>query len=240
MTERPRLKVATWNIHMGRGSDGRRDLGRIAQVINQLGADCIGLQEVDNRILPEGDDLSRLAVATGLQAVAGPTMVRHDGNYGNVLLSRWPVVRVGRHDLSVPGREPRGLLDAVIEAPAAPLRVAVTHLGLRPSERRRQVAAICDRLPAESQLPLLLMGDFNEWLLWGRPLRWLHRRFRAVPTPPSFPACRPLLRLDRILAAGPLRLARVRAITTDLARRSSDHLPLLADVDLQTCTEREN
>ena len=232
MAEHSLVKVATWNIHMGRGRDGRRDLERVAKVIGNLGVDCIGLQEVDNHSHEAGDDLTRLAVATGMRAVAGPTMVRAGGEYGNALLSRWPVTRVVRHDLSVPGREPRGLLQAVIDCPNSPFYLAVTHLGLHPAERRRQVAAILSHLPFDESLPLLLLGDFNEWLLWGRPLRWLHRRFGRTPAPPSFPARWPLVRLDRILASGPVRLQGVGTIDTELTRMASDHLPVVAEIDL--------
>jgi len=234
MAERPRLRVATWNIHMGRGSDGRRDLERVARVIRGLDLDCIGLQEVDNRREAEADDLSRLAVATGMQAVAGPTMARPGGDYGNALLSRWTVTRIARHDLSVAGREPRGVLHAAVDWRGSSVEVAVTHLGLRPFERRRQVERLLALLPAERRRPLLLLGDFNEWLLWGRPLRWLHRRFGRAPAPATFPARWPLIRLDRILAAGPLRLLRVRAVGTKLTRAASDHLPVVADIQTES------
>jgi len=234
MAERVRLRVATWNIHMGRGSDGRRDLERVARIIRDLDVDCIGLQEVDNRHAAEADDLSRLAVATGMQAVAGPTMARPEGDYGNALLSRWPVTRVARHDLSVTGREPRGLLYAAIDWRGGTVEVAVTHLGLRPFERRQQVERLLELLPAGQARPLLLLGDFNEWLLWGRPLRWLHRRFGRAPAPATFPARWPLIHLDHILAAGPLRLLRVRAVGTKLTRAASDHLPVVADIELES------
>jgi endonuclease/exonuclease/phosphatase family metal-dependent hydrolase len=231
MAERPRLRVATWNIHMGRGSDGRRDLERIARVIRGLEVDCIGLQEVDNRREAGADDLTRLAAATGMQAVAGPTMTRPGGDYGNALLSRWPVTLVASHDLSVAGREPRGLLHAAVDWRRDVVEVAVTHLGLRPFERRRQVERLLELLPGDRARPLLLLGDFNEWLLWGRPLRWLHRRFGRAPVPATFPSRWPLFRLDRILAAGPLRLQRVRAVNTELTRSASDHLPVVADIE---------
>ncbi len=227
--------VATWNIHMGRGADGRRDLERTAAVIRALEIDCIGLQEVENHHHPGGDDLTRLAAATGLQAVPGPTLFKPGGDYGNALLSRWPVLRVERHDLSVPGREPRGLLIAHLQTPELRLQVAVTHLGLRPAERRRQVATILGHLPGDPTVPLLLLGDFNEWLLWGRPLRWLHHRFRPAPAPRTFPARRPLLRLDRILASEALRLHQVRAVATAASRLASDHLPVVAQVALGQC-----
>lgn len=222
------FRIATWNIHMARGRDGRRDLDRVIGVLRDLDADCIGLQEVDNHHHPDGDDVSRLAAATGMQPIAGPTMVRDRGDYGNVLLSRWPLRKVVRHDLSVAGREPRGLVTARLDWGGTELGVAVTHLGLRPAERRRQIARLLTLLDGDG--PLLLVGDFNEWLPWGRPLRTLQHRFDTVVAPATFPARRPLLRLDRILVRGPLRLDRGGVWSSPLARSASDHLPLTAEL----------
>ncbi len=107
----PQLRLATWNIHMGIGLDGERNLQRTAQVILQIQPDLIGLQEVDNHIHQAGNDLQTLNTLTGMEVVAGPTMRRTTGDYGNALLSRLPVVQVERHDISVAQeREPRGLL----------------------------------------------------------------------------------------------------------------------------------
>jgi endonuclease/exonuclease/phosphatase family metal-dependent hydrolase len=79
--------------------------------------------------------------------------------------------------------------------------------------------------------PTLLMGDLNEWYLWGRPLRWLHAHFNEIPaTPPTFPARRPLFALDRIWVAPSGSLRRLFGHATPLARVASDHLPLIAEV----------
>ena len=73
MNER-QLRLATWNIHMAVGRDGKRDLQRTAQVILQMQAEVIGLQEVDNHVEGDGDDLKRLQSLTGMEVIAGPTM----------------------------------------------------------------------------------------------------------------------------------------------------------------------
>jgi endonuclease/exonuclease/phosphatase family metal-dependent hydrolase len=74
----------------------------------------------------------------------------------------------------------------------------------------------------------VLTGDVNEWYLWGRPLRWLHRHFKATPAPPTFPAWRPLFALDRLWTEPARLLAGLRVHATPLARIASDHLPLVA------------
>jgi len=222
------LRLATWNIHMGIGCDGQRDLARTAQVIREIAPDLIGLQEVDNHIDTGGNDLARLAALIGLQVVAGPTMQKTTGDYGNALLTRLPVLEVERFDLSVGKREPRGLLITHLDWGGERLQVAVTHLGLRPGERRSQVRCLIEYLSGNNRTPLLLMGDFNEWLFWGRPLRWLHRHFGRFRSPPSFPTRWPLFRLDHILAEPAGRLGPISAHNSALARAASDHLPLTA------------
>ncbi|HEY5674652.1 MAG TPA: endonuclease/exonuclease/phosphatase family protein [Malonomonas sp.] len=226
----PKLRLATWNIHMAIGRDGHRDLARIAQVIRQLQIDVIGLQEVDNQIEKDRDDLQTLAEQTGLEVIAGPTMQRTRGDYGNALLTRLPVRKVERYDLSFKQREPRGLLIVELEWQARPLWVAVTHLGLRPGERREQVRRLCKHLAQKERRPLVLMGDFNEWFIWGRPLRWLQRRFGAIRSPATFPVRWPFLQLDHVLVEPPECLVVKCAYRSSLAREASDHLPLVAEL----------
>jgi endonuclease/exonuclease/phosphatase family metal-dependent hydrolase len=76
------------------------------------------------------------------------------------------------------------------------------------------------------------MGDLNEWFLWGRPLRWLHRHFRKTPSPRSFPARAPLLALDRIWVEPRVLLQRLWVHASPAARAASDHVPVVADIRL--------
>ena len=223
------LRLATWNIHMGIGLDGKRNLQRTAQVILQIQPDLIGLQEVDNHSHQTGNDLQTLNTLTGMEVISGPTMRRTTGDYGNALLTRLPVVHVERHDISVEKeREPRGLLIVHLDWHGERLQVAVTHLGLRSGERREQVRRVIDCLSAADRTPLILMGDFNEWLFWGRPRRWLQRHFQRIHSPATFPSRWPLFSLDHILADPPERLQDKRVVNSSLARMASDHLPLTA------------
>jgi len=227
MTSNPALRLATWNIHMGVGRDGKRDLARTARVIKQMDLHLIGLQEVDNHLGEGGDDLGLLEKLTGMAAVAGPTMQHHTGDYGNALLTSLPVHNIERFDLSVKHREPRGLLIAHQDWQGNPLQVAVTHLGLRPGERRQQVRRLIECLSAEERKPFILMGDFNEWLFWGRPMRWLRDHFGPASSPRTFPTRWPLFRLDHILADPPERLHALQAYQSPLSRIASDHLPVV-------------
>ena len=226
-TTLPSLTVATWNVHSGVGRDRRYSPARIADVVLETGADVIALQEVGSRDATEVL-LDTLVRGTGFHAVDGWTCKRGGCDFGNVVLSRFPIGEAHRLDLTVGRHEPRGALDVVVNAPQGPLRVIATHLGLRPGERRAQVKRLLAALEREEPLPTVLTGDVNEWYLWGRPLRWLHKHFEATPAPATFPAWRPVLSLDRLWTEPANLLAGLRVHRSMLARAASDHLPLVA------------
>jgi endonuclease/exonuclease/phosphatase family metal-dependent hydrolase len=230
-----RLRVVSWNVHSWIGADRHADPGRIADVLSTLDADVIGLQEVDWRATrPDGvDPFELVARRVGMTPIPGPNLVDHRGEYGNGLLTRLPVESVEHLDLSHPRREPRGAIDARLRQGERWIRVVVTHLGLGRIERRTQVRRLAQCLESVSEGEVrLLLGDFNEWRLWGRPLAPLlgscfTQDFRAR----SFPARWPLLSLDRILVAPAPRAARLTVHRPGVARLASDHLPLVLDVE---------
>jgi endonuclease/exonuclease/phosphatase family metal-dependent hydrolase len=220
------LTVATYNVHRCVGRDGQRNTARVLGVLRELDADVVALQELEWRPAAALDLLADFAHALGCQGIAGPTLLKSDGHYGNAVLTRLPVRTVDRVDLSVPGREPRGALDLMLEAPRGALRVIATHLGLAPAERRHQIRRILAMLAPVRPEPVVLMGDLNEWFLWGRPLRWLRAHFGRAPAPATFPARRPFFALDRIWVE-PRNLRTGLAVhSTALARSASDHLPV--------------
>jgi endonuclease/exonuclease/phosphatase family metal-dependent hydrolase len=226
-----RLAVATYNVHGCVGADGRQDRQRTLRVLQLLEADVIALQELRWRPRDALHVLDEFATSLGYTALAGPTLLRPDGHYGNALLTRLPVAEVKRIDLSVPGREPRGALAAVLESPGGPVTVIATHLGLAPGERRRQMRRLL-ALVHWAQRPVVLLGDLNEWFLWGRPLRWLRRHFGRTPAPATFPARWPLFALDRIWVEPVRMLERIEVVRDGFAGRASDHLPLRAKLAL--------
>ncbi len=101
-------------------------------VLRELDADIIAVQELEWQSAAALDLLAEFARELGCSGIAGPTLLEKTGHYGNAVLTRLPISAVHRVDLSVPGREPRGALDLMLEAPRCALRVIATHLGLAP------------------------------------------------------------------------------------------------------------
>lgn len=220
-----RLTLATWNVH------GCPEPARAAQVLRALDADVIALQELRWRPWDALHVLDDLAARLGYAPLAGPTLLRPDGHYGNALLTRLPVIETRLEDLSEPGREPRGALGALLRAGRGTLTVIATHLGLAPWERRKQMRRLLALVRA-SDKPAVLLGDLNEWFLWGRPLRWLRRHFGLTPAPATFPARCPVFALDRIWVEPARLLERIEVHRAAPAKEASDHLPLVATLAL--------
>lgn len=228
------LQVLSWNVHAWRGTDGREEPERIGRLLAERRPDIVGLQEVVNRYddVSGTHQLERLAEQTGLTPVNGPTIVRPHSDYGNALLTRLPVVRVRHIDLSFPNREPRAALDVDLDMAGRQLRVMVTHLGLRPAERRFQVHRLIKAIEDRGFETLILMGDLNEWLIFGRPARWLRRHFGHGGGPRTFPSRCPLFALDRVFVDPCSALFRITALNSSEVREASDHLPVAASVKL--------
>jgi endonuclease/exonuclease/phosphatase family metal-dependent hydrolase len=224
------VRLATWNIHGCVGAGARFDPHRTAEVLRALDADVVALQEVEANRFGGEDVLAFLAARTGTTPIAGPTMKRRDADYGNALLTRLPVHRVERIDLSVQGLEPRGLIDAELGDSARPLRVLATHLGLRAAERDLQTGRMLACLARNAAPRTALMGDFNAWWPWSRSLRALHGRFAGCVAPRSFPARLPLLRLDRIWLLDHDGVTDSGSLRSAAARNASDHLPVWLDI----------
>ena len=221
-TQGGELRIASYNVHACVGTDGRKDAARIAGVIAELGCDTVGLQEADYR-------LDFIAHRLGMEAVPGLTLLRHDGPYGNALVTRRRVLAVRRLPFTYSGREPRNALDVDLEVGGETVRVIVTHLGLWPAERRYQVRKILELL---RQTPVtervVVLGDINEWLPLGRPLRWMHALLGHSPAERSFPSRWPLLALDRVWVRPRHALLALTAHRSPLAALASDHLPVKA------------
>lgn len=226
----PKLRVASYNIHCGIGADGRFSERRILDVLNEISPDVVALQEVESRASGL-DMLGWLAREGGFHALAGTTLLRSDGHYGNGLLTRCPVTRSRLLDLSFRRREPRGAISADLDCDGHPIRLVATHLGLRPAERREQVEQLLKLFRESPDDRAVLVGDLNEWFLWGRPLRRLHNYFKKTPSPATFPAQLPVFALDRLWAHPRHMLRRLWVHSSRAARVASDHLPLVAELE---------
>lgn len=227
--------IASYNVHKCVGLDGVFDPDRTTEVIAQIGADIIALQEVDERFGERRGllDLTYLRDACGLVPIPlRPTRKGH-GWHGNLVLCREGLVKSALQ-LALPGIEPRGALMVDLALTSGPLRIVAAHLGLLRSSRSKQVDAILSAIETEPQRPTLVMGDLNEWRLGRRSsLRCLDDAFRCnASLSPSFPASFPVLPLDRIIGNQRGLIAKAAAHDTPLARKASDHLPVKAWVQL--------
>jgi len=233
------FSVASYNIHQAVGADGRRDRRRIVQVLRNLDADVIGLQEVDtNANGHELFQLDYLARESGLKAVGGPTMRRRDLDYGNVLLTRRKILAVRKIDLSVPRREPRGAIDVHLEIGGIKVRVIVTHFGLSPRERRLQAQTLADLVCEKRDELTVVLGDANEWHRYGRASRHMARHFGRCQRLRTFPSWLPVLALDRIWVWPEQALIETCVHRQSPARSASDHLPIRATITTAFCTQR--
>ena len=216
-----RFTIASYNVHGCVGADGKADPARIAAVISELGCDTVGLQETNHS--------KTISAIAGMELLEGTPHTWHDRHVGNALLTRRKVLAVRHHDFGLPGREPRTAIDADLEAAGGKLRVIVTHLGLLPADRRHQVRKLLFLI---KQTPLqervVVLGDINEWLPLGRPLRWMHALLGRSPAERSFPSRWPLFALDRVWVRPRHALLEFGAHRSALAAMASDHLPVRA------------
>jgi endonuclease/exonuclease/phosphatase family metal-dependent hydrolase len=231
-TQLRRLRVVTYNVHACIGNDGEFSPQRICDVLHELKADFIGIQELEDLVLGDESVSEYLARNLDMHAYRGPTLMREDAHYGNLLLSRKPAQTTRMHDISVPGREPRGIIEAEYDLFHRRVRLMVTHFGLRASERRGQVdtlSTIADNGTADVDV---LLGDFNEWRPASYTARALKKRFGAISRRRTWPARWPVLALDSICVSPEAVSRTIRAQISTTARVASDHLPLVGDLEL--------
>jgi endonuclease/exonuclease/phosphatase family metal-dependent hydrolase len=237
------VKVASYNIHKCRGADGLTRPERIVGVIRELGADLVALQEVDRRFGRRRGGLldpSAIERETGMRLLVQSDVSHRHGWHGNALLVRRDPISYTRSRLKLPGREPRGAVVAELDLGEGKFRVIAAHLGLLRLSRVDQVDAILAAFHDLPALPTILLGDFNEWRRRGRSaLSRLEPTFGLAPSILSFPSPRPIFPLDRILGWPKGLIMDLAVHDTPLARRSSDHLPLTAKVNLAPAAPAE-
>jgi endonuclease/exonuclease/phosphatase family metal-dependent hydrolase len=228
------VRVASYNVHRWTGINGRArpDAARAGFVISELDADVIALQEV---LRPHGeeDPLESLCEGLGLHMAFAATRMHKRGELGNAILSRFPITSISVLDISLSRIERRGALAAKFEAPDGQLGVIATHLSLVDRLRHRQVQMLLDH-PQLSIRPAVLVGDMNAWrkCKGTQNLEDTLNRHNNLEWPSTFPAARPILALDRVYASG-ASVIDVFAHDTPASRRASDHLPIIARIELE-------
>ncbi|HEX2328692.1 MAG TPA: endonuclease/exonuclease/phosphatase family protein [Candidatus Angelobacter sp.] len=235
----PSFRIATYNTHKCRGMDGRIRPHRVAQVLQELDADVIALQEIMSLDggRREQNQAQYLADAVGFDYRMGETRKYRGSAYGNVILSRFPIKDVEAYDLTASRREARGCIRCDLEiAPGKIVHVFNIHLGTGYLERRKQASLLVSRevlLSPRLKHPRLVLGDFNEWT-HGLVSRMLAQRFESVDIQlhlnrrKTYPGVLPIMHLDHMYFDRRLALEEFLLHRSRMALMASDHLPLVA------------
>lgn len=234
--------IMTYNVHSCRGSDGRTSPQRIAEVIGGECPDVVALQELDVRLERSGlvDQAHTIAGELKMHCHFHPTLRVESGQYGNAVLSRYPLRQVRAAELpTFPTRKPlekRGALAVETVVDGTGVRIINTHLGLNRKERLAQAGELLGTGwldSADMSPPLVLCGDLN-----STPLSAVYRSMaramvdaqKGVPGSrprATWPAWLPLARIDYVLVSPDVVVEDFHTVRTDLARKASDHLPLV-------------
>ncbi|AKH43458.1 endonuclease/exonuclease/phosphatase family metal-dependent hydrolase [Altererythrobacter atlanticus] len=226
------LTFASYNIHKGVGTDGRRDPERILAVLNELDADIIALQEADRRFGQREAVLPRTLVEEWHWQVV-PLAMRPGsmGWHGNSILVS-PEIEVREAEpINLPALEPRGAVCAHLEAAGREFCVVGMHLDLSGLLRRRQIEEICAHVPAQEK-PAVLLGDFNEWSTRKGAFRGFEDHWTVLHPGRSFPSRRPLAALDRIVHSSHWACDGAEVHHSALSAKASDHLPVRARLSI--------
>ena len=229
------MTVMTYNIHHGEGTDGKLDLERIAQIIRAQKPDLVALQEVDDRATRSGGvaQAAELGRLTGMHAVFGKAMDFQGGGYGQAILSKLPIREHHVHQLPQrPGREPRILVVATIDAPGEDFLFAGVHLDHELEEVRLEQATEVNRLLIHTGPATILAGDFNAVPESGTMRAFIPKWKDSAgeQAAPTIPAGQPRRRIDFILAAPADHWAVLHAEVLE-EPVASDHRPVIARIE---------
>lgn len=237
------FRVTTYNIHKCQGLDRRVRPRRIAQVLKEIDADVVALQEVVgmDEAEREHNQVHAIADELGMDFRIGENRRLRGGAYGNAVLSRLPIVNDKNHDLTCRRYEPRGCLEVTIQIdPAEVLCLFNVHLGTGFFERRYQAHRLFEVIGDHTSLSSarIVLGDFNEWT---RGLTTRLMSFHLNSAEPeqrlgrarTYPGVFPILHLDHVYYNSLLKLDQVSVHRSRLALAASDHLPIVADFTLE-------
>ncbi len=227
-----RLKLASYNIHKAVGVDGKRDADRILRVLHEVDADVVALQEADRRFGSRASVLPRsLLDEAHWQVVPVARRPASMGWHGNAILARRGIDIVDAAPIHLPSLEPRGAVHARLSLDGRSFDVVGTHLDLSGLLRRKQIEMVCKTLALGDE-PSVILGDLNEWSPAGGALRAFGEMWNVLAPGKSFPAGRPLAPLDRIVHSPHWVCREVEVHHSALASGASDHLPVVAQLEL--------
>jgi endonuclease/exonuclease/phosphatase family metal-dependent hydrolase len=230
------VRIATYNIHRCRGMDRRVVPQRIVDVLREIDADVIALQEVIGAGPVGAGQAEEIGAGLGMGWVMNCVRTLRQHQFGNVVLSRYPIVNHSSYDLSWKTCEARNCQRADLDINGRVLHVYNVHLGTAVLERRYQAgrlaAFVHDRRVTG---PKIILGDFNEWMK-GLATKTLSSLFESVDISQhlkrrrTYPGLFPVVHLDHIYYDGRVEVVGVEMPRTRQALMASDHLPLVANL----------
>jgi len=250
----PTITLASYNVRKAIGTDRKRNPQRVLDVLHEIDADVVALQEADKRFGGRGAAVPHELIDEHglyrpvhfgvkhrriLDRVPGGERVdalfkiktRNLGWHGNAILVKRHVGVLACSALELPTFEPRGAVMAELLIGDEPLRIVGMHLDLSGLWRKRQLRAILEAVAARPQkMPTVLMGDTNEWRERAGCLNDFSRSYQIAPTGPSFHSRHPIAALDRIIVDKALTIEAAGVHMSKAARQASDHLPIWARV----------
>jgi endonuclease/exonuclease/phosphatase family metal-dependent hydrolase len=208
----------------------------VAAVLSEIDPDIVALQEVIGTGPRGGSQIEEIGASLGMGWVMAPARQLRGHQFGNAVLSRFPIKQHVSHDLSWKTCEERRLQRADIEVHGHTLHVYNVHLGTAILERRHQAQRLAT-IVSDKHIggAKLVLGDFNEWMR-GLTTELLSSRLKSVDLKDylkrrnTYPGFFPILHLDHIYYAGRVEIIGIELPRTRLALVASDHLPLVADI----------
>ena len=230
------LRIVTYNIHRSIGMDRRTRPERIAAVLRDIGADVVALQEVVGAGPRGGSHIEEIGAALAMGWVMAPARHWRGHQFGNAILSRFPIVHHAEHDLSWKTCEERCLQRADVDVEGHTMHVYNVHLGTAVLERRYQAPRLAAFVHDKRvQGPKIILGDFNEWMR-GLATKTLTSLFDSIDLRShlrrrrTYPGIFPVLHLDHIYYEGRVEVRSVELPRSRKALMASDHLPLVANL----------
>ena len=231
------VRIATYNIHRCRGMDRRTMPQRIAEVIREMDADVVALQEVIGAGPSGAGQAEEIGAALGMGWVMHSVRQLRNHNFGNVVLSRFPIMHHGSYELTWRTCEERACQRVDVDlGEACTLHIYNVHLGTAVLERRYQAARLAAFVHDHRiKGPKVILGDFNEWMK-GLATKTLSSLFKSIDIVEhlrrrrTYPGLFPLLHLDHIYYEGDVQVRSLQLVRTRKALMASDHLPLVADL----------
>lgn len=247
IADRRTLRVMTYNVHSCVGMDGQVSPERIARLIARHAPDVVALQELDVSRLRTGgiDQAHQIAQLLEMDFHFHPTLRLEEELYGDAILTHLPMRLVKAGGLpglrDRPDLEPRGALWVAIDLGGVEVQIVNTHLGLRARERLAQTDALLGPEwlgHPDCRPPVVLCGDFNA-LPSSRVCRKVRGQLRDAQQelhghrPKSTWFGRyPSARIDHVFVDPVTRVVDVSVPRSELARVASDHLPVIAELEL--------